>query len=154
MSTQQIQFRRAFESEAQFLSDLSFRSKSHWPYDPEYLEMCRRATHVTADNIAEWPFQVAVEQKEIRGFSAVCLVKGERMLDHLWLEPSHIGKGLGRKLFGLSVGDAVAMGWTEFTIAADPYAENFYLKMGAVRVGERESKIKPGFFLPLLKYTI
>lgn len=42
----------------------------------------------------------------------------------------------------------------EFLIASDPYAEPFYLKMGAVRIGERESKIKKGFFMPLLEYRI
>ena len=103
--------------------------------------------------MVEWPFQVAVDGGVICGFSAVALVKGERMLDHLWLEPSHIGRGLGRALFNLSVQDARAMGWDSFTIAADPYAEKFYLKMGAVRIGERESKIRKGFLLPLLRYS-
>ena len=52
------------------------------------------------------------------------------------------------------VASAKDLGWTRFTIASDPYAEGFYVKMGATRVGERESKIKKGFFLPLLEFSI
>jgi hypothetical protein len=52
------------------------------------------------------------------------------------------------------VASAKEIGWTRFTIASDPYAVGFYLKMGARRIGERESKIKKGFSLPLLEFSL
>lgn len=150
----QVQIRFAREDEAELLSDLASRSKAHWPYDKDYLELCRSVTHVVAADVREWPFIVATDGTRVCGFAAACPVQGEYMLDHLWLEPEFIGKGLGRLLFAEAARTARAMGWTKFLIAADPYAEAFYLKMGAKRIGERESKIKRGFFLPLLEYDL
>lgn len=149
-----ITIRDAMISEALELSDLASRSKAHWPYDKEYLDLCRSVTHVAEDDIRSWHFRVAEINKKIFGFAAVCSVKEEYMLDHLWIEPEVIGSGIGKALFQDAVTCAKRMGWTKFTIAADPYAEKFYIKMGAKRIGERESKIRPGFFLPLLEYDI
>lgn len=149
-----IQLRRAAENEAEFLTELASRSKSYWPYDDDYLRGCREVTQVTPDDIRLWPFIVAIEKDTIIGFAAVCEVKSENMLDHLWIDPEYVRKGVGRILFAESVKSAKNLCWSHFTIAADPYAEAFYLKMGAVRIGERESKIKKGFFLPLLEYHL
>jgi len=152
MNLSEIKLRLAADDEAKLLSDLAGRSKSYWPYDEDYLKVCRSVTHVTAQDIQRWPFTVAACDRVIYGFSAPCEVNGENMLDHLWIEPCMIGRGLGRRLFSEAVRHAKALRWPSFTIASDPYAEHFYLKMGARRIGERESKIKKGFFLPLLEY--
>lgn len=149
-----INIRNALQEEALYLSELASRSKSYWPYDKDYLQMCRSVTHVTPEDIHSWPFRVAEAQGRILGFAAVCPVKSEYMLDHLWIEPEYIGQGVGILLYLDAIVQAKAMGWTKFTIAADPFAEKFYKKMGAKRIGERESKIKPGFFLPLLEFEI
>ena len=145
--------RTAFKHEAMQLSDLASRSKAYWPYDKEYLELCRRVTHVTQEDILKWPFIVATQKDSLCGFAAVCEIKGEKMLDHLWIDPPFIGKGLGRVLFAEGVARAKELGWSSFTIASDPYAEEFYKKIGARRIGQRESKIKKGFFLPLLEFN-
>ena len=151
-NTYQIRF--AIEGETHLLSELASRAKSYWPYDEEYLRLCRSVVHVTPEDIRRWPFKVAAEGETRCGFLAMCEVQGEKMLDHLWIDPRYIGKGLGRILFMEGVASAKEMGWTSFTIASDPYAEGFYLKVGARRIGERESKIKKGFFLPLLKFSM
>jgi GNAT superfamily N-acetyltransferase len=147
------QIRLAIAGEAHLLSELASRAKAYWPYDEEYLRLCRSVVHVTPEDIQRWPFKVAVEGESLCGFVAVCAVEGERMLDHLWIDPPYIGRGLGRILFMEGVASAREMGWTRFTIASDPYAEGFYLKMGAKRIGERESKIKKSLFLPLLEFS-
>lgn len=109
---------------------------------------------MTCEDILLWHFRVAELEGEIIGFAAMAPVNGEYMLDHLWIEPGFIGKGIGTELFQDAIICAKRMGWTRFIIAADPYAENFYLKQGAKRIGERESKVWPGFFLPLLEFEI
>ncbi|MBK9321504.1 MAG: GNAT family N-acetyltransferase [Bdellovibrionaceae bacterium] len=149
-----FQIRGAEPFEAKYLSDLSARSKAYWPYDKEYLKQTAQVTHVTENDILSWHFRVAVYDGIILGFSGMAPVKNEYMLDHLWIEPDYIGKEIGHVLFEDAVLNAKKMGWTRFTIAADPYAERFYLKQGAKRIGERESKIKPGFFLPLLEVNV
>jgi hypothetical protein len=46
------------------------------------------------------------------------------------------------------------MGYAQMTWESDPHAEGFYLRMGALRVGEVESTVKPGRFLPKMKYLL
>lgn len=148
-----FELRAAFEHEAKQLSDLASRSKAYWPYDESYLEVVRLTVHITSEDILKWPVVVASKENELCGFTTVATISEINMLDHLWIDPKFIGQGLGRKLFQESVNNARSLGWSKFLIASDPYAEPFYLKMGAVRVGERESKIKQGFFMPLLEYS-
>jgi GNAT superfamily N-acetyltransferase len=65
-----------------------------------------RSVYVTAEDVGTWPFVVVAREGQICGFSAVCEVKGEKMLDHLWVDPPDIGKGLGRLLFLESIRNA------------------------------------------------
>ena len=46
------------------------------------------------------------------------------------------------------------LGFTEFHIDADPFAEGFYLAMGAVRTGETASRVRVGRFLPRLTFSV
>ena len=147
-----FEIRSAKFDEAEALTLLADRSKSYWPYDPEYLRLCRTVTQLTAEDIRQWPVLVAVNNRKIVGFAALCEVNRENMLDHLWIEPAYIGKGVGRALFFDIVEKARELGWEDFKIASDPYAEKFYLKLGAERIGEKESKVRKGFFLPLLRF--
>lgn len=149
----EFEIRPADDHEAMQLSDLASRSKSYWPYEDSYLAVVRSTTHIIPEYISNWPVTVASKNNELCGFTAICTVNGKNMLDHLWIDPNFIGQGLGRRLFSESVIKANALGWKRFLIASDPYAEAFYLKMGAIRVGEQESKIKQGFFMPLLEYS-
>lgn len=148
----EFQLRPALEHEAKLLSDLAARSKAHWPHDPSYLTLARSFTHITSQEILQWPVTVGAKDTEICGFSAVATIGSANMLEHLWVEPKYIGKGLGRRLFHEAVKNAQSLGWKSFQIASDPNAEEFYLKMGATRVGQKESKIKPGLMLPLLEF--
>ncbi len=142
------------KNEAQNLSNLAARSKAHWPYETEYLALAKSVTHVFPEDIQNWPHIVASDGQTLYGFAAICEAQREKMLDHLWVEPKYIGNGFGCSLFYRAIEEAKKLKWKSFTITSDPYAEPFYRKMGAVRIGERESKIKAGFFLPLLEFTI
>jgi GNAT superfamily N-acetyltransferase len=130
-----VRLRRPRDGEAVLLSDLAGRSKTHWPYAEDYKALVRRAVHITEADATAWPVVVAEIAGEIVGFSSVAEVGGDRMLDHLWVEPEYIGRGLGRILFREALNDARSLGWNRLFIASDPYAEGFYLRMGARRVG-------------------
>lgn len=56
-------------------------------------------------------------------------------LEHFWVEPSSIGRGLGRTLFDHAVATARTAGGRSLFIDSDPNAEPFYERMGAERVG-------------------
>ena len=78
---------------------------------------------------------VAEQAGAVMGFYSLRREAGQWHLEHLWLCPAHMGHGHGRLLYAEAVRQAHAEGATELHIAADPNAEPFYLKMGAVRTG-------------------
>ncbi|MBL7671441.1 MAG: GNAT family N-acetyltransferase [Bdellovibrionaceae bacterium] len=143
-----IVIRPAHDHEACFLSGLAVRSKSYWPYPPDYLEKCYNVLKVTSEDIRNWPVGVSELNGEIIGFFALKTVSDENRLDHLWIDPRFVGKGVGKSLFKEAVLAAKRIGWSQFRIASDPYAEPFYLKMGAKNVGSVQSNIRPNLLLP------
>jgi GNAT superfamily N-acetyltransferase len=79
--------------------------------------------------------QVVLGEDRPVGFYA--LKKGDDYyLDHLWLLPEVIGRGLGRIAFEHAVQLARESGMSSFLIISDFHAEGFYLKMGARKIGE------------------
>lgn len=141
-------FRTAVPSEAPYLTELAMRSKAHWGYPPDFLDACR--AELTFDP-ATLDATVLEVDGRIVGFYAV---SPSAELSDLWVEPSDIGRGYGRRLWTDAVAAARAAGFDALTVHADPYAEGFYLAMGAERVGEIPSGSLPGRVLPLLRYTL
>lgn len=74
----------------------------------------------------------------------------ECWLEALFVDPSMIGTGVGRRLFLWSVEAARALGAARMEIASDPGAAAFYRAMGAVDAGEVASGSIPGRKLPRL----
>jgi GNAT superfamily N-acetyltransferase len=144
--------RRASEGETGLLNELALRSKAHWPYPAAYLEKCVHALWIDAGYVRDWPVFVFELENSVRGFFALKTVDGEDRLDHLWIDPPSIGKGIGRKLFSRAVEEARTLGWTRFRLAADPYALGFYQKAGCVQIGTVQSRIKPDLLLPHLEH--
>jgi GNAT superfamily N-acetyltransferase len=69
-------------------------------------------------------------------FYALAMRGADAVLDHFWVQPERMGRGIGRELFGHAVGTARAGGATRLEIDSDPHAEAFYRRMGARRIGE------------------
>ncbi|HLP26672.1 MAG TPA: GNAT family N-acetyltransferase, partial [Acidobacteriota bacterium] len=57
-------------------------------------------------------------------------------LEHFWVTPEQIGRGVGRAMFGVALDAARRCGAEVLHIKSDPNAEGFYRRMGARRVGE------------------
>lgn len=146
--------RTAKPSEAEALSALTARSKSYWPYPKEYLDKSILLLKILENDIKDWPVFVAELNSQIVGFFALKTIKDENRIDHLWIEPVHIGKGIGRILFQVAKVEAQKLGWKYLRIVSEPRAEEFYLKMGARNIGLVQSRVKPDFFLPHLEIEI
>jgi GNAT superfamily N-acetyltransferase len=69
------------------------------------------------------------------GFYALRVSGEQAELDHLWIDPSHMGRGFGRLLLRHAAKRALERGVRELTIDSDPNAAGFYESMGAERVG-------------------
>jgi len=71
---------------------------------------------------------------------------------HRW--GTTIGKGIGRQLWQHAIGSARRLRARYLLVDADPNAEQFYVEMGAERVGDVPSGVDPNRRLPLLRYPI
>ncbi|MBA3868637.1 MAG: GNAT family N-acetyltransferase [Anaerolineae bacterium] len=146
--------RQAQPNEASLLTELNWRSKAYWGYDDDFMNLVRDEMITTAEDIInEHVYILENSDHRIMGFYELKTLDNHLHLDALFIDPSVIGLGYGRALFNHAASLAVELGFNQFTLEADPNAEAFYLKLGARRVGERESRIK-GRFLPQMLYSI
>lgn len=149
---EKFSIRRASPREAQLLSDLALRSKAHWGYDADFLEACRAELTLSPDYITASPVFVLEEEESVVGFYGLLERGDEVELLYLFVEPLAVKRGYGRELWNHAVETAAKLGRDRISIESDPYAEAFYRKMGARRIGVIPSTLRPGRVLPLLHF--
>ena len=116
------------------------RSKAHWGYAEEFLERVRSILTFSEEDILRCPVYVlTLGSDEPAGVYRITGAPPEGELEDLWLDPRIIGRGMGRALFEHALGTAGGLRFESLLIEGDPNAEGFYLAMGAIRVGSRES---------------
>ncbi len=145
--------RRALPEDAQLLTDLTLTSKAYWGYTQEFLDASRSSLTVTSDYIKKSEAFV-FDQEKVLGFYAFTIKDTYAYLDYLFISPDAIRGGIGKALWNHVVKTARNHKCKEILIDSDPYAEGFYLAMGAVKIGEVPSSAIPNRFLPLLKFTL
>ena len=152
----EVSLRPARPDEAAALSELALRSKAHWGYDAEFIEACRRELTVDPEHIAAGRVVVAMVDGELGGFSTLVGEPPVAEVEALFVEPDHIGAGvgIGTTLFVALCDAARAAGFTRLLIEADPNALGFYERRGAVKTGDRPSGSIPGRTLPLLELDL
>ena len=88
------------------------------------------------------------------GFYQLCGAGNTADVALFFIDPPAIGSGIGRNLWAHLIGQAKNAGAMRITIEADPDAEGFYARMGAIRNGSVPSASIPGRHLPLLVYAL
>ncbi|MEA2562267.1 MAG: hypothetical protein QOH06_3771 [Acidobacteriota bacterium] len=136
-----MNIRRARESDASELTRIAHEAKRHWGYPERWMELWREDLTLTPEFIAGNEVYLAEDGGEALGCCAIVAASPNWMLEHFWIRPAAMGKGLGRQLFEHARAQAASAGASVLEIDSDPNAEEFYLKMGAVRVGEVRSQI-------------
>ncbi|HEX2076888.1 MAG TPA: GNAT family N-acetyltransferase [Longimicrobium sp.] len=128
--------RRARAGEAVALTEIAHAAKRHRGYPEAWIARWRDALTVTPAYIRDHAVFVAAEGESPRGFYALSIDGSDAVLDHLWIAPERMGRGMGRALFRHAVRTAGAYGAARLEIDSDPHAEEFYRRMGARRIGE------------------
>jgi hypothetical protein len=147
-----VEFRNSRETDAADLTVIRFKSKGHWSYSNEMLESWRPAMQITGDYIRTNLVRNIYSDGMLVGFYAI--TQGETdYLDHLWLLPQIIGKGVGREAMSHITASAKQRGIRSLRIVSDADAEGFYLKFGAKKISEFFSPIQ-NRILPVLELTI
>lgn len=136
-----IKIRNANPEEADTLTAISHAAKRYWGYPEHWIQHWSPDITITPEYLAHNEVYVVADEGMVAGFYALTVAADKVELDHLWIRPEHIGKGLGKDLFVHAMQRAAALGASTVEITADPNAEGFYRKMGAVRVGEVRSEL-------------
>jgi len=138
------------------LTELTVRSKAHWGYDDSFMERARPDLEFHANKFLP-DFHVYILEGEGKplGFCSLIPVDSDTVeLHDLFIEPHSIGKGFGKELWDYAVNLAQSLGFSRLVLTADPNAEPFYLRQGAVRIGEKMSPVRSDRSLPMLEYVL
>lgn len=152
-----LSIREALPREARLLSRLALRSKAHWGYSEDFLDACRSELTVDASRFGTDNYQcfAALDGGSILGFYTIGRASASCYeLEALFVEPEHIGRGVGRMLMQHAVQTLSERGAKRLIIQGDPHATAFYFAAGARQVGTRESESIPGRHLPLFEIEI
>lgn len=144
---------RADPADAALLTEIAHAAKRHWGYPERWIESWRAILTMRPQFVAENVTYCAKEDDRIIGFYLLTTESDGMHLDHLWISPGAMGRGVGRALFKHAAEQARNLGHRGFKIEADPNAAGFYERMGAKRIGVNITEIEGrSRELPLLLY--
>ncbi|XWN34217.1 MAG: GNAT family N-acetyltransferase [Devosia sp.] len=149
-----IALRPPHPKELDVINGLIMRSKAYWGYDTAFMEACRAELTLTEDRLVGADMMLAVDGEAPLGIAAVSVDGETGELEKLFVAPEAMGRGVGRKLMDWARAKAGEAGATALFIDADPGAEPFYQRMGAMRVGEAPSGSIAGRMLPRLRLPL
>jgi GNAT superfamily N-acetyltransferase len=143
---------RARAEDADALTKIALAAKSHWGYPPSWIRHWQDVLTITPEYVVTHPTFVAIIDEQMVGFCALEIESREALLDHLWVMPSFMRRGVGRALFEHAEEAARETAAVRLKIIGDPHAADFYSRMGATIYG-REPASMDGQerFLPLLE---
>ncbi|MFA0887961.1 MAG: GNAT family N-acetyltransferase [Synergistales bacterium] len=156
-----IAIRPARPDEGPALTEIAYASKRTWGYPEATLDEWNGPLAVLEEHLLNEAYFVAEEERAGRivavGFFSLMPVERTDTLDldHFWVLPEAQGRGVGRLMFERAVLEARKAGALRLTITAEPRAEGFYLKMGAVRTGGKPTVVGgQRHILPLLELPL
>lgn len=149
----EITIRKATGTDAPALSALALRSKAHWGYSAELLSLWSGELEISPDFIQQNPVFVAEISGRVLGWTAMAVHGEIAELEHMWIEPDQMRKGIGSALFAHVRQKARSRGVKRFRVVSDPHAVAFYEKLGGTHVGEIASRPQ-GRKLPVLEIPI
>jgi len=159
MNQTDFEIREVDPSEAGQLTQLAHLAKAYWGYSPEFMKAFDDELTITPEDLENerFLFRVGVQNGKICSFYALDLESepdDSLEMTALFVEPTAIGKGYGKRLFEHSVQLSKSLGAECMMIHSDPYAEKFYTKMGAAKVKDIPSRSMEGREIPLLRYDL
>lgn len=159
-----LTIRRALPNDGPVLTQIAFESKGYWEYPEEYMKVWRDELTIKGEYIDKNIVYAAVINGAAAGFYSLVnnqtdLLAGSLeisrgyWLDHLFVHPQFIGKGIGASMFRHAGKLCRKIGCGSLKILADPNAAGFYIKMGATYLEEYPSNI-PGRTIPMFVFYV
>lgn len=146
-------------ADSEALTVLAHRSKAHWGYPPEWVTAWTAELTLTPEYLRTHEGFVATTDAVPIG---VCMLEIDRFngvdaeLAHMWIAPEHHGRGIGRQLVKRALASARLEAVSRVRVVSDPFAEPFYLRLGARRISEIPAPMSGAAcrVLPVLEFVI
>jgi GNAT superfamily N-acetyltransferase len=127
MGSAVVTVRAARGADEERLRELTFESKAHWGYEPDLVRSWADGLSFPGD-CERW---LAETDGELLGWAGLTPpADGIAVLDHLWVDPRYLGRGIGARLFRYAADRARELGAARMEWSAEPNALGFYEKMG------------------------
>jgi ribosomal protein S18 acetylase RimI-like enzyme len=133
-SARDLRIIRAQAHQAPLLARIAVQAKQHWGYPEAWMEHWTEALTISPSAVVRDDVYCAKVDGDMAGFYVLRERKGQGELEHLWVLPEFMGRGIGRALFEHAIEQGRARGLSSFLIESDPNAAGFYVRMGARRV--------------------
>lgn len=138
----ELQIRRVLPEEADSLSQIAFAAKAHWGYPNRWLEIWKPLLTFTPEYFEKNEGWVAETDGILIAFYTLEQKDGNAWLEDLWVSPTFMGKGVGKRLFLHAAELSRQRGFRTLQLEADPNAMGFYERMGMHKIGERHLEIE------------
>jgi len=150
-----IRIVRAKPEDAEALSEIAHAAKRHWGYPESWIAAWRDVLTMPPEFIGANLGFIAIDDGRAVGFCVLTTEADGTHLDHLWVVPGAMRRGIGRALFEHAAAEARNLGFDSIKIEADPNAEEFYKRMGAIHIGASISHVEgEERVLPLLEFSL
>lgn len=148
-----MRLRTAVASEAETLDRIALAAKAHWGYSDQDMERWRPELQTSAASIGAWPTFVAEAEGTAIAFAQLDPTRDPWELVSLWVQPEHMGLGIGRQLLRKALTSAASAGQRCIVIDSDPNALGFYVACGARQIGSVPAPLlgKPDRIRPQLE---
>ncbi|MET0552929.1 MAG: GNAT family N-acetyltransferase [Vicinamibacteria bacterium] len=122
--------RRARPADAEELTQIARAAKASWEYPAEWLDAWRDELTITAEYVAQNQVFVAETGDGLAGVAALERVRGEAVLEHVWVAASHQRRGIGEALVRHVLAVASEAGDRIVRVTSDPQAVGFHERLG------------------------
>lgn len=148
-----VSVRKANDTDYEILTDISFAAKRYWNYPEEYMDIWKNELTITPEYIHQNIVFVAEVSATIIGYFSIVeirediwagkvFVKKGFWLEHIFIKPEFIGKGIGTELIHFLKDLCHKKDISCLYIFSDPHAKGFYVKIGAKYIKECFSSIE------------
>lgn len=136
------------------LTAITKKSKAHWGYSDEQIEIWSEFLTVTKEYIeTQSVYKLVVEDRTVGYYSFFHESENTIKLDNLFVLPDFIGKGFGKLLMNDFLIRLEKGNIQKVVLNSEPNAEKFYVKFGFIKVGQIETSIKDRY-LPVMELKL